>query len=375
MAVNDAVKEAPLPSLAPDGAALACRNCGAIAPGKYCSACGQSTKVEVPSLHEFLHEFVTHHVAFEGTLVASLKRLLLTPGGLTLDYFAGKRARYVAPLRLYLTFNVIFFLAIEIAQSLDVMRPIKVDGQADAVRVVPVETADSLAKITSEIDADEDLPPEERKKLKENLGKVNQALSAALPAALPDPASVSRLPGKEGNVPQGDDVPEASDDAKAKQSMEKAINRILPEGLDHRFPTVRKRLEEFINLSAQGKMDHVTRNLVHYAPYTLLAMLPICAFLLLISFVGSKRRYVEHLVAALHGHTFLFIVLLFALLPIGGWFGLVFVLALLHMVLALRKIYPGNATLLFFRLSFLVSTYFFALLFATFFALAASVIT
>ena len=70
----------------------------------------------MPTLFEFLHEFVSHHVAFEGTLVASLKRLLFSPGRLTLDYFDGKRARYVAPLRLYLTFNVVFFLAIELFQ-------------------------------------------------------------------------------------------------------------------------------------------------------------------------------------------------------------------------------------------------------------------
>ena len=41
-----------------------CHNCGAVAPGKYCSACGQTTHVHMPTLFEFLHEFISHHVRF-----------------------------------------------------------------------------------------------------------------------------------------------------------------------------------------------------------------------------------------------------------------------------------------------------------------------
>ena len=38
-----------------------------------------------------------------------MKALFVTPGGLTADYFAGRRQRYIAPLRLYLTISVILF--------------------------------------------------------------------------------------------------------------------------------------------------------------------------------------------------------------------------------------------------------------------------
>ena len=87
----------------------ACRNCGAPAGGKYCPECGQDTAPHPPTAREFLHEFAAHYVAIEGSLWITLKKLAV-PGALTLEYFAGRKRRYVHPLRLYLTASVVFFL-------------------------------------------------------------------------------------------------------------------------------------------------------------------------------------------------------------------------------------------------------------------------
>lgn len=90
-------------------AAGACRNCGAAAGGRYCPECGQETAPHPPTAAEFLHEFVGHYVALEGALWKTL-RLLLRPGALTLEYLAGRKRRYVLPLRLYLTASLLFFV-------------------------------------------------------------------------------------------------------------------------------------------------------------------------------------------------------------------------------------------------------------------------
>jgi hypothetical protein len=86
-----------------------CRNCDAVAPDSYCPNCGQATALHPPTVREFTREFLQHHVALDGSLWRTLKALLLRPGSLTADYFAGRRARYIGPLRLYLTFSVILF--------------------------------------------------------------------------------------------------------------------------------------------------------------------------------------------------------------------------------------------------------------------------
>ncbi|MGO4382104.1 DUF3667 domain-containing protein [Pseudoduganella sp. RAF53_2] len=64
--------------------------------------CGQEARLHPLSLLEFLHEFVGHYVALEGKLWGSITRLLFHPGLLTNEYLAGRRKRYVEPLRLYL---------------------------------------------------------------------------------------------------------------------------------------------------------------------------------------------------------------------------------------------------------------------------------
>lgn len=91
-----------------------CRNCGTPAPLAYCPACGQDTAPHPPTLWEFLHEFVGHYVAFEGKLWRTLRLLVARPGALTAEYLAGRKARYVLPLRVYLSASFVFFIALKL---------------------------------------------------------------------------------------------------------------------------------------------------------------------------------------------------------------------------------------------------------------------
>jgi hypothetical protein len=106
---------APLATAAPAGAATTvpppdCQNCGSTLLGKYCAQCGQ--KVE-PPLHSVWHftqvatEDLTHA---DSRIWRTLWALLAKPGYLTREFFAGHRARYLPPLRLYLVLSVAFFL-------------------------------------------------------------------------------------------------------------------------------------------------------------------------------------------------------------------------------------------------------------------------
>jgi hypothetical protein len=94
-----------------------CRNCGSSAPLNFCPACGQETALHPPTLGEFVHEFVGHYVALEGALWRTLAMLLAHPGRLTREYLAGRRRRYVLPLRLFLTASFLFFIALKLLPS------------------------------------------------------------------------------------------------------------------------------------------------------------------------------------------------------------------------------------------------------------------
>jgi hypothetical protein len=86
-----------------------CADCGAPVAGNYCSACGQETRIETPTVRQFVHELMDQYVAVEGKLGRTLRVLVSRPGQLTLDYLQGRRQRYVRPLKLYVSISVVFF--------------------------------------------------------------------------------------------------------------------------------------------------------------------------------------------------------------------------------------------------------------------------
>jgi Protein of unknown function (DUF3667) len=95
----------------------ACPNCGAALGGAYCAACGQKAGSLNPTLGDFLRDLTQELLNVDGKVFGSVRLLLTRPGFLTLEQFAGRRVRYVAPIRLYLLFSLLFFATIELLPS------------------------------------------------------------------------------------------------------------------------------------------------------------------------------------------------------------------------------------------------------------------
>jgi hypothetical protein len=82
-----------------------CADCGSSLDGPFCSQCGERA-VDRHSLtlshflkHNLLHEL--SHV--DGKIFRTFRYLIFRPGFLSAEYFAGRRRRYVNPVRLLLT--------------------------------------------------------------------------------------------------------------------------------------------------------------------------------------------------------------------------------------------------------------------------------
>ena len=75
----------------------ACLNCGRPLSGPYCAGCGQKKRDTDPTLREFLHETTAELAQWDGKIPGTLKTLFLKPGALTLDFLAGRRARWLSP--------------------------------------------------------------------------------------------------------------------------------------------------------------------------------------------------------------------------------------------------------------------------------------
>jgi predicted RNA-binding Zn-ribbon protein involved in translation (DUF1610 family) len=101
----------------------ACLNCGEPFGERgerrrfFCPECGQETRVRAPTLGEFAQQFGGAYFATEGALWRSLKLLILKPGELTAQYLAGRRKRYVLPLRLYLSISLLVLLLVRATSS------------------------------------------------------------------------------------------------------------------------------------------------------------------------------------------------------------------------------------------------------------------
>ena len=88
-----------------------CLNCDAPLAGVYCASCGQRDSRPNPTLREFADEWFTEMFHWDGKLPSTVKTLLLEPGRLTEDFLAGRRARWLSPLRLYIICSIAFFLS------------------------------------------------------------------------------------------------------------------------------------------------------------------------------------------------------------------------------------------------------------------------
>lgn len=85
-----------------------CLNCGARLAGPYCARCGQKAAPINPTVRHLAHELAQELLNFDGKIVRSAWLLVTRPGFLTREVFAGRRASYVSPIRLYLVFSIAY---------------------------------------------------------------------------------------------------------------------------------------------------------------------------------------------------------------------------------------------------------------------------
>lgn len=97
----------------------ACDNCAtAMAGMRFCPECGQRALPHDPSVHDLVHDATHEFLHLDGKIWTTLRLLLVRPGFLTAEFLRGRRARYISPIRLYLTCSLIYFaLAASLGES------------------------------------------------------------------------------------------------------------------------------------------------------------------------------------------------------------------------------------------------------------------
>ena len=276
---------------------LACRNCGHPAPLAFCPACGQETMLHPPTLAEFLHEFVGHHVALEGALWQTLKLLLTKPGRLTREYLAGRRRRYVLPLRLYLTCSFLFFLVVKLT-------PAVAPGDTVVMGITGTRLG-TVAELQAKADA------------RRNAASAPVAAStAASGAAGPHRPLNERLrPIECGRYPE-----------RSCNWIESLINNSGAGFSDH----------------PQEVVQHMQAHIVAYAPYLVFLMLPVFAGIMKLTYWNRRMTYGEHVVFSLHVHAFWFLLSLAIWLAPETLAGLLQLVVPVYGTWAMHEAYGGR---------------------------------
>lgn len=283
-----------------------CRNCGhrLFAWDKFCSQCGQDTLDHPPTLWEFLHEWVLHYLAAEGKLWKSLWALLARPGFLTLEYLAGRKQRYVLPLRLVLTLGLIFFFAVKLFPPID-----------EAV------TTDS---------------PEEMQQVVKAIGAATPTPPARRAASAPE-AAASQAAARRASAPQ-DPAAVLREAMQTKEAFELGgLEQKLPAGAQQSLQQARERWRA----DPRAEIGRIGSKMLAMAPYAVLISLPFFAGLL--KLLVWRMAYGAHFVFAMHLHAAWYLMLLLVTLtPWGAVHFGVWLWSNLYPLLALKRVHGGG---------------------------------
>src|SRR3954471_3838415 len=141
-----------------------CENCGTPLAGEFCSHCGQHAIDYRRSILRVLWDAADSFLNWDTKFLHSLNQLLIRPWGLTNDFNAGRRARYVHPLRLYLIASIVFFL---------LARAIDWDSAQGPIQLTAQDRTELVASLSKMIEPNSPLTPEQRSQV--DLARVKLA--------------------------------------------------------------------------------------------------------------------------------------------------------------------------------------------------------
>jgi hypothetical protein len=354
-----------------------CENCGAPLTGEFCGQCGQHAIDYRRSIFRVLLDAADSFLNWDTKFLHTMNQLLIRPWQLTNDFNAGRRARYVHPLRLYLIASIVFFLLAK-AINWDSPAPLELTAQDRG------ELVASLAKLTA---PDSPLSPEQKEKveaartklsegqgalteqergelktvfrdflkstLRKKLDPGERAKMSSYIARIPEPPELPEPPAPSAETKPGDPPPPVpSVSLTPKPRKKDPMHFTVGKEGEKKTPFgawLEKQVRDKIGEDG-SKLKLFLDTLRSNIPAMMLCCIPLFAFILKILYIRKGRFYVEHLVYALHIHTFLYVAVIITALAVmganrtvpalGGWItGLMACAILVQIFLSIRRVY------------------------------------
>src|SRR5882762_10167158 len=272
-----------------------CENCGAPMAGPFCAQCGQAAIDYRRSFRHIIVDVLDSFLNWDSKFFATIVWLIARPWHLTNQFLAGRRVRYVHPLRLYLLVSILFFFAVNYwAKSI----------HADPSKL----SADDRADIAAELN-DPDIPPAVKARIRGALDAKGRTQPEAQTSPSPQ-AAVAPQPSIIGSPPPSVTSPSPSGDFGPLVQFDKPPSDRFEKWLEQR---AKEKMGEH-----GSKMALFIATLFNNLPYMMLCCIPLFALVLKVLYVRKRIFYIDHLVYALHIHTFFYTGLMLIVLATMG---------------------------------------------------------
>ena len=307
-----------------------CANCGAALMGEHCHACGQPVKGLVRHFSSLVGDVLDSVFDWDSRTPRTVWPLLARPGYLTLEYFAGRRIRYVSPFRLFFFIAVLTFFIGKLTLSFGNESTVQLGGDSG------IETALDIAQV--EQARDRALARIAASRAELEAGASAAGAGDGIGADVGRRTAAAALTAGEAAIrTQADERIAAFRHAEQTNGPPPVprLNRLQFTGSDpwdaETNPVHIASLPGFANDWINRQVGRLQKNIPRLQedpdlfkdavlgaiPSTLFVLLPLFALMLKLAYVFKRRLYMEHLIVALHSHAFLCLALLLMFLVMG----------------------------------------------------------
>jgi len=294
-----------------------CPNCGHSlqATDNFCPQCGQRNKDIIEPVWRVIVDFLENTLNLDAKVIRTIFALLLKPGLLTKEYNIGRRVSYVPPVRLYIIMSFVFFLVFALFNN-------TTDKKAGSI-AQPTYFPQGLNT--------------------GNAFKTNEKESNSLNLTVNN-IKASELKG----------LTEAQTDS--------LINVRLP-----KESTFERYMVKQLHIIANQGYKVFIQKFMQYVSYMMFVLMPFFGLILFAFYYKSAGYYIKCLIASIHFHSFMFLILSIYLLitefvqiPYSEWFILLFPF---YLFLSIKRIFEKRIFITLVKTTLISVMYFISLLF------------
>jgi hypothetical protein len=261
-----------------------CLNCGNELQGKFCYHCGQENLQMKESFGHMMNHAISDYFHFDDQFFSTMNPLFLKPGFLSNEYMAGRRIRYLHPVKMYIFISLVYFLLL-------FQTGFKTENKTPDNKKEGKKTLVAASKQLDSLSKKPEMPDYIKNRLVDAKKKTDTEI-----------ANGDSDTEDNHNIVITHDTTYAQYLADQQKLSPNKRSGFIVRMFNKKALDYRKRY-------GSNTKEVFLEQLKHNMPKMMFLMLPLCALIFLVVFWSNKKYYVEHLIYTIHLHCFLFLFL------------------------------------------------------------------